>query len=82
MVSMGFVNESPTTTDTELVFTDAKLSDPHHIESVIIALISKLEKLNTGLKHQTQIGHLGINLNSTDEMCQTIGDRFGLCRSY
>jgi hypothetical protein len=42
MVSMGFVNDPPTNTETDLVFTDAKLSDPHHIESVIIALISKL----------------------------------------
>ena len=61
MVSMGFVTDPPTK-DTDLVFTDSKLSDPQHIESVIIALISKIEKLNTGLKYQTQIGQLGINL--------------------
>ena len=57
MVSMGFVTDLPTK-DTDLVFTDPKLSDPHYIESVIITLISKIEKLQTGLKHQTQLGHL------------------------
>jgi hypothetical protein len=69
MVSMGFVTDLPTK-DTDLVFTDSNLSDPHYIESVIIALISRIEKLHTGLKHQTQIGHLGINLNSTEELKQ------------
>ena len=69
MVSVGFVNDLPTKDkDTDLVFTDSKLSDPHYIESVIITLISKIEKLQTGLKHQTQLGHLGINLNSTEEL--------------
>jgi len=55
MVSMGFVTDHPTK-DTDLVFTDSKLSDPHYIESVIITLISKIEKLQTGLKHQAQLG--------------------------
>ena len=65
---MGFVKDLPTYKDTDLVFTDSKLSDPHHIESVIITLISKIEKLQTGLKHQTQLGHLGINWNSTEDL--------------
>ena len=64
---MGFVPYLPTK-DTDLVFTDSKLSDPHHIESVIITLISKIEKLQTGLKHQTQLGHLGINWNSNEDL--------------
>ena len=58
MVSMGFVKDLPTYKDTDLVFTDSKLSDPNYIESVIITLISKIEKLQTGQKHQTQLGHL------------------------
>ena len=43
---MGFVTDLPTK-DTDLVFTDSKLSDPHYIESVIITLISKIEKLHS-----------------------------------